>query len=479
MSASREKKNRQELNASGYVDPKAQEAAEKAAKEKRTGRLYTGCIIAFLVLAVALFVWNSNLFQRGATAYTIDGQDYSAAEMSYYYGGVYQNFYSQYGTYASYFFDSSKSLRDQEYSEGKSWFDYFADQAKQTLTQEHRMVAAANAAGYSDDEYVDAQEEYQVAVMSAYAKSNGMSLSELLKNYYGELMSEKVFRSCVRRSALASSYSASQYSSYEYDDAALKAAYDADPDQYDMVDIEYVIVNATYADDATDEEKNAAIELAKKQADHVIELIDGGDEMEAASKTVEGTYYHTGYSTYGSASDVLVWAFDDARKAGDTTVIEMSETAYYAVKFNSRFRPDESPVSVRHILVADEETANDILAQFNEGEKTESAFAALAVSNSTDSGSAGNGGLYPDFYYGQMVEAFEEWSFDPARQSGDTGIVQTDYGYHVMYFVERNSEPYWKVSAENDLRGDAYNAWLEEVTAGDDGVEGSGMKYVG
>lgn len=479
MSASREKKTRQELNASGYVDPKVQEAAEKAAKEKRTSRLYTGCIIAFLVIAVALFVWNSNLFQRSATAYTVDGENFTAAEMSYYYGGAYQNFYSQYGVYASYFFDTSVSLRSQQYSEDQTWFDYFASQGEATLAQEYRLVKAAEAAGYSDDEYVDAQEEYQVTLMSTYAKSNAMSLSELLKNYYGKLMTEKVFRSCVRRSALAQSYQSSQYNGYEYDDAALQAAYDADPKQYDMVDIEYVIINATYADDAADEEKNAALELAKKQADHVVELVNDGDEMEAASKTVEGTYYHTGYATYGSASDVLVWAFDDARKAGDAAVIEMSETAFYAVKFNGRFCPEEKAASVRHILVADEDTANDVLAQFNEGEKTESAFAALAVANSTDSGSASTGGLYTNFYYGQMVEPFENWAFDDARQVGDTGIVQTDYGYHVMYFVGRSSEPYWQVSADSDLRGDAYSAWLAEVTAGDAGVEGSGMKYVG
>lgn len=479
MSASREKKNRRELNTSGYVDPKAQEAAEKAAKEKRTGKLYTGCIIAFLVIAVALFVWDSNLIQRGATAYTVDGQNISAAEMSYYYGGTYQNFYSQYSAYVSYFFDTSVSLRKQQYTEDQTWFDYFASQAEQTLTQEIRLVKAAEAAGYSDDEYVDAQEEYQVALMSTYAKSNNMSLKELLKNYYGELMTEKVFRSCVRRSALASSYQSSQYNSYEYTDAELQSAYDADPKQYDMVDIEYVVVDATYADDATDEEKTSALELARKMADHVIELLDDGETMEEAANTVEGTYYHYGYSSYGSASDVLEWAFDDARKDGDTAVIEKGENGYYAVQFNGRFRPDESPVSVRHILVADEETANDVLAQFNESEKTEADFATLAMTNSTDSGSATSGGLYSDFYYGQMVEPFETWSFDSARQSGDTGIVQTDYGYHVMYFVERNALPYWKVCAENDLRSDAYNEWFDGITAGDAGVEGSGMKYVG
>ena len=45
------------------------------------------------------------------------------------------------------------------------------------------------------------------------------------------------------------------------------------------------------------------------------------------------------------------------------------------------------------------------------------------------------GGLYTDIYVGQMVEPFETWCFDASRQYGDTGLVKTDYGYHIMYFV--------------------------------------------
>jgi hypothetical protein len=34
-----------------------------------------------------------------------------------------------------------------------------------------------------------------------------------------------------------------------------------------------------------------------------------------------------------------------------------------------------------------------------------------------------------------MVKNFENWSTDDSRQYGDTGIVESDYGYHIMYFV--------------------------------------------
>ena len=48
MSASREKKARQELNESGYVDPRKAREAEEKAKERRSTRIYTAVIVAFV-----------------------------------------------------------------------------------------------------------------------------------------------------------------------------------------------------------------------------------------------------------------------------------------------------------------------------------------------------------------------------------------------------------------------------------------------
>ena len=70
MSASREKKNRQEVAASGVVDPKTARQAQEQAKERRSNRLYAIIAIAFVVVAIGLVVWNSNIIQRGTTAVT-------------------------------------------------------------------------------------------------------------------------------------------------------------------------------------------------------------------------------------------------------------------------------------------------------------------------------------------------------------------------------------------------------------------------
>ena len=142
-------------------------------------------------------------------------------------------------------------------------------------------------------------------------------------------------------------------------------------------------------------------------------------------------------------------------------------------------------VDVRHILIypegadsstifsqefseeawaAGESSAQAILEQFLAGEQTEDAFAALANENSQDPGSNQNGGLYEGVTEGQMVTAFNDWCFDTARQPGDTGVVKTEYGYHVMYFV--GSTPLWKQYVESDFVTDKANTLADEIAAG-------------
>ena len=135
MSASREKKARQELNESGYVDPRKAREAEEKAKERRSTRIYTAVIVAFVLLGVVLFasgrIQASNEAKETArigaeSAVTIDGEDFSVNDVAYYYGSIYNTFANNGSSFG---FDSSKSAREQQYTEGKTWHDYFLESA--------------------------------------------------------------------------------------------------------------------------------------------------------------------------------------------------------------------------------------------------------------------------------------------------------------------------------------------------------------
>ena len=145
-------------------------------------------------------------------------------------------------------------------------------------------------------------------------------------------------------------------------------------------------------------------------------------------------------------------------------------------------KSDVNMVNVRHILIVPEETNDDgtytdaawtaaeqkaqaLLDEWKAGEHTEDSFAFMAAENSADPGSAANGGLYEEVYPGQMVDAFDAWCFDAGRQPGDTGIVKTDYGYHIMYFSSVCEHPYWYVRAESDYLNRLSAETSEEVSA--------------
>jgi len=138
-------------------------------------------------------------------------------------------------------------------------------------------------------------------------------------------------------------------------------------------------------------------------------------------------------------------------------------------------------VDVRHILfmTIDSETqeklsaeeiaekkaqAEKVLEEWNAkpaDEKTAEAFGELATQYTEDTGSKETGGLYEGVTPGQMVDSFDKWIFDDSRKEGDVEIVESEYGYHVMYFVGNKSLAY-RNSLRTTHTQDDYSGWLEE-----------------
>ena len=515
MSASREKKARQELNESGYVDPRKAREAEEKAKERRSTRIYTAVIVAFVLLGVVLFasgrIQASNEAKETArigaeSAVTIDGEDFSVNDVAYYYGSIYNTFANNGSSFG---FDSSKSAREQQYTEGKTWHDYFLESALDYMKESVAVAHAAEAAGFDGAEQMDSAEQSNLSMVDLYASYSGATRAQYLTAMFGKYMTEEAFVRCVRRNALASAYQQSYSDSLTYTDAELEAAYQADPKTYDKAAWEYVVVSGaadstTDADgntvQATDEEQAAAKETAKATAEEILAAYNSGKSLESIAGNYEkATYYNTTDATYYDGV-VGNWLFDDARKDGDTEILEVG-TNYYVGLFHSRGREEYKTVDIRHILITpetgtkaqgdegyeDEQTqlkaaartkAEEILAQWKSGEATEDSFAQLALENSAD-GSKYDGGLYTRVTKGWAVEEFNDWCFDASRKDGDTGIVDTTYGSHVMYFVGYDL-PAWAASVTSDLQEKAASEWSTALSENADVQQSDfGMKFVG
>ena len=76
--------------------------------------------------------------------------------------------------------------------------------------------------------------------------------------------------------------------------------------------------------------------------------------------------------------------------------------------------------------------ANDLLAQVKANPGN---FAMLAMTNSDDPGSKNNGGVYDNITPGQMVPKFNDFVFNNA--TGTIGVVETDYGFHVIQVLDK------------------------------------------
>lgn len=134
---------------------------------------------------------------------------------------------------------------------------------------------------------------------------------------------------------------------------------------------------------------------------------------------------------------------------------------------------------VRHILIAAdggavngeytdkdwanwEASAQSILDDFVKTDGTEEGFAALAKELSVDEGSKANGGLYEKLTKDtSFVEEFKNWYLDETRKPGDTGLVKTEHGYHIMYFS--GSTPIWEYETRSMVLSENTNKLLAEA----------------
>lgn len=224
----------------------------------------------------------------------------------------------------------------------------------------------------------------------------------------------------TRRSLLATAYLQSYQDSLTYSTDELEAAYQEDRTAYDLVDCAYVRVNGAAADtdeegnsiEVTDEMKAEAMAAAKTTADAIYAAYKAGTSLEDAAAEYESTATYASSDSFSYSSSVLgEWLYDDARQAGDSAVLEDSDSSnYYVVVFNGRSRNEYNTVNVRHILIQPEaselseddegyeddvaakdaeaaQKAQDILDEWKAGDATEDSFAALANEYSQDPGS--------------------------------------------------------------------------------------------
>ena len=471
-------------------------STETQKKEKRNSIIITICVILAAALVIGLTVFNrltdTGYFLRSQTAAESENFEVDGAMMTYFFHSNYQS----YASYASYLgIDTSVSLKAQEcslYSSSESgytytWFDYFASLSQSYVNELLALCEAAKANGVSLDQADYDSIDASIASLTAVAESYGYTINQYLITAFGAGINTKDVKNCMELTALAAKYSTDFTASLSYSDEQLEAYYDANKASFEGVDVIAITIPAnTYQEtdadgnpvgDATSASKTAqekaealAVSASADEFNAGIRdflLNDRGNPEENVDAMVEQCYsVHVTASALSSAAE---WAF--SAKVGDTYVSGGAGASQYTVYYLAKtaYRDDTPGRNIRHILFtnttyADDAKVNEVYAEWEAAGFTEAKFLELNNLYNED-GSITSGGLYENVQPGQMVTEFNDWMFDDSRKTGDHGIVETTYGWHIMYYVGEGERAAWQTEAVAALQNNDYTKMVEQYSA--------------
>ena len=488
VTENKEQKEQTEQKVMTKYDRKVQKRKEEKEKEKKEERISTAVGIVFLVALVCLvasFPIRTYLATH-ETYVVINGEEVNKVEFDDVYNTSKNNYITQYGSYLSYFgLDTSKDLSTQMYSDTLTWQDYFEQNAVESLKQNKALMAEAKAAGFTydtTDEYNTFKETIKTSAAAA-----GVSDKEYVRSIYGSYATMGRIEEYVKNDMVMNAYYQKLQEDNAPSDDEIQSYYEENKATYDSVDYRLTTIEAdlptepteladpveeTAADTtgttdgtaATDSTQDTAYqpsdaEIAKAMEDAKV-LAD--DAEQTVAKDGEAHENEKKSSVNYLISD---WLFDDARKAGDTTVITNDNShCYYVVAFEKRYLDETPSADVRVIIPTEDKTGEEILEEWKSGAATEDSFAELCKKYTQDTSAVENGGLFEQVTKTGMTEELSNWIFDSSRQAGDTVAITVSDTTYVLYYIGQD-QPEWKINIKNTLVSDTMSQHMQDITA--------------
>ena len=471
---------------------------------------------------------SSGIPQRNTNALTVGEHTLTAAELGYFYNDAvsaeFMELYNQYPDNTAMYamllkgLDTSLPLDKQMYDEERTFADYYTDLAVKNAISAYTFYDLAVEAGHTLTEAEETILKSNINAAGLYAELSGLkNATQYLQQLYGKWADEESYAEYKNIQALASSYQQKYLDSLDYTQDEMAAYGEAHYNDFSLFSYNIFLFKydnfiecSASADDKehvhTEDEIAKALTAAQAAAQAVLDSkVNTVPALDKEISKVPG--YETKKSSafdeqaYASIPEVFQeWVSDTGRKDGDLTVLPrvITETAedgtetsktdgYYVVLFKTREDNNMHLVNVRHILAefeggttdpttgtvtyteaqkaAAKEAIEDIKKEWESGAATEDSFAALATEKTDDTGSAEAGGLYEQVYPTQMVEAFNDWCFADGRKTGDCEIVETEYGYHLIYFVGEDEITFREYMAAQTMTSNDYTKWYDEIIA--------------
>ena len=481
------------------------------------------CIVVTTVLSNPV----KNVLYKNTVAVTVGNHELTSVELNYFFIDTVNNYINQFGDYASYLLDTTTPLNKQviDKETGETLADSLLKAAESTLKRTYALYDLAMEKGFKlEDEDVKSIDTL-VTNMEFYAMYYGYAdVANYLQGIYGNGAEVESYKEYQRINLIADRYYAEYADTLDYTDEQIRE-YEAGKDgegenakdrfhNFSSVTYSYYYLpygNWAPTKDAdgktityTEEQLNDARAKAKAAA----EALAAGeykdlDAFDTAIKAMEinkdktsgntATRFEDQLTTDVSNTSIRDWLISKGLKEGDMTVIENTTgegdnkkvQGYYVVRFGSMDENRFNLKDVRHILISFEggkynsttgqttytdaekkaalEKAEKIYNEWVKSGASVEDFKDLVEEHSGDTASVEDGGLYENVYPGQMVEKFEDFCYDESRKPGDHGIVESTYGYHIMYFVGDSDVTYRDFMIKAELRADELEEWLDDL----------------
>ena len=484
MSASASKKKRKQLDPQGlsFRELAEQKQAEKKKKTRKNVLIAVCAVLAVLVVVYGVILLINSRYRK--TVATVGDEEIILP--------IYNTFYMTNANNMSYYniFKPNVALRDQPNTvdgEGGTMEDYLIRTTNDSIRQNYNLYIKAMAdKTFSLSEDAKQYISNSIKSMETSATNAGYpSVNDYLRANFGRGYKLSDYENYLTITTTASEYTQHLQDTFAPSESDLNAAYDASPEDFDIVFYTYSTTKAeaekTESTENTEDDENKSSDLNTANASEPAQ--DAAptytDEAKAAAKAEaekkQENMPEDASSTHVQKSQIAnkelaEWLFDSARKEGDTTVIAQDEegTTYVTVRFDNRETNDYNRVN-GYILTIDRKVEAADAEEGSEATKAEeSSEASREGSEENEKDDEKEAEPTPDeklatlkegLKDGMTDEEFEtyvkdlkysanvrtmdkyssideinEWLFDPARKAGDTETFETEDTYYLVRF---------------------------------------------
>ena len=338
---------------------KEQEKEAKAQKRmKICGTVILVCIAALIIGSVATSLVKRYKTFNG-TYIKVGEHELTKLEYDYYYTSVVNSYLTNNSYFLSYMgLDTTKDYADQSYygDENMTWKDVFDEMTVSQIQEVKALADEARANSYTYDEA--GKYDSFVANLKTSAESAGISESKYYKEVYGEYATASNVEDYVKETLLAYAYYEKLQGDYAPSQEEIDTYYVENKIDYDTVSYRsFSFSSEDVTSESEEADRIAKVEELQKSAEEFKTRLEAGEdfnalcaeytedeELKASYEDTEADYSLNADASYSSVSYAYSdWLFDEARTAGEITVIpDESSATCYVVKFESRNKDEET-----------------------------------------------------------------------------------------------------------------------------------------